>query len=127
MYNIFDYMIRYSFISPTVGTFHSRRRCCVQDSLLCSDARGEEPSRDETAAFLSAVAGRRTADRRRDPAEFLLDAARLRVCLSAAARLLQGAAPQGERRPLRRRRVCVPRREIKQRVFQAWRRSTCSR
>ncbi|XP_056285146.1 E3 ubiquitin-protein ligase rnf213-beta isoform X2 [Pseudoliparis swirei] len=68
---------------------------CFQDSLLCSDARGEEPSRDETAAFLSAVAGRRTADRRRDPAEFLLDAARLRVCLSAAARLLQGAAPQG--------------------------------
>ncbi|TNN34870.1 E3 ubiquitin-protein ligase rnf213-beta [Liparis tanakae] len=68
---------------------------CFQDSLLCSDARGDEPSRDETAAFLSAVAGRRTADRRQDPAEFLLDAARLRVCLSGAARLLQGAAPQG--------------------------------
>ncbi|KAK9530838.1 hypothetical protein VZT92_012317 [Zoarces viviparus] len=72
---------------------------CFQDSLLCSEARGAEQSggqqsRAETE-FLSSVASKQTPDRQQDPAAFLLNVARLRLCLSSAARLLQEAAAQG--------------------------------
>lgn len=64
-----------------------------QDSLLCSEARAvgqstEEQRRAETS-FLSRMARKQTPDRQEDPAEFLLNIARLRICLSTAARLLK--------------------------------------
>ncbi|KAL6095331.1 uncharacterized protein ACO6RY_16557 [Pungitius sinensis] len=75
---------------------------CFQDSLLCSEAKGAElnteQQRGAEMAFLSSVAAGQTARRHQDPAQFLLNIARLRVCLSAAARLLQEATAQGRPR-----------------------------
>ncbi|XP_019133291.1 E3 ubiquitin-protein ligase rnf213-beta isoform X3 [Larimichthys crocea] len=72
---------------------------CFQDSLLCSEARAveqsEEQQRQAEITFLSRVARKQTADRQQDPAEFLLNIARLRICLSTAARLLVKAAAHG--------------------------------
>ncbi|XP_059181122.1 E3 ubiquitin-protein ligase rnf213-beta [Centropristis striata] len=72
---------------------------CFQDSLLCSGARGGEQSgeqqRQAEMSFLSQMAKGQTPGRREEPAEFLLSLARLRVCLSSAARLLQDAAAAG--------------------------------
>ncbi|TKS89378.1 E3 ubiquitin-protein ligase rnf213-beta [Collichthys lucidus] len=72
---------------------------CFQDSLLCSEARAveqsEEQQRQAEITFLSRVARKQTADRQQDPAEFLLNMARLRICLSTAARLLEKAAARG--------------------------------
>ncbi|XP_051273053.1 E3 ubiquitin-protein ligase rnf213-beta isoform X1 [Dicentrarchus labrax] len=73
---------------------------CFQDSLLCSEAREVEQSRVEQQRqadikFLSRVARKQTPGRQEDPAEFLLNVARLRICLSTAARLLEKAAAQG--------------------------------
>uniref|UniRef100_UPI0037E7EAB2 E3 ubiquitin-protein ligase rnf213-beta n=1 Tax=Semicossyphus pulcher TaxID=241346 RepID=UPI0037E7EAB2 len=72
---------------------------CFQDSLLCSGARESEQSREKQreadTRFLSRTARKQTPDRQEDPAEFLLNTARLRICLSAAARLLEKAARQG--------------------------------
>ncbi|XP_036938207.1 E3 ubiquitin-protein ligase rnf213-beta [Acanthopagrus latus] len=72
---------------------------CFQDSLLCSEARevkqsGEQQRQAETR-FLSRMARKQTPNRQEDPAEFLLSVARLRICLSNAARLLEKAAVQG--------------------------------
>lgn len=70
-----------------------------QDSLLCSEAKGAqrngEQQRRAEMVFLCSVAAGQTPRRHQDPAQFLLNIARLRVCLSEAARLLQGAAGQG--------------------------------
>lgn len=77
-----------------------RINCCFsQDSLLCSEARevkqsGEQQRQAETR-FLSRMARKQTPNRQEDPAEFLLSVARLRICLSNAARLLEKAAVQG--------------------------------
>ncbi|XP_076616648.1 E3 ubiquitin-protein ligase rnf213-beta isoform X2 [Chaetodon auriga] len=72
---------------------------CFQDSLLCSEAREVEQSREEQRQaeirFLSRVARKQTPDRQEDPAEFLLSMARLRTCLSTAARLLEEAVVEG--------------------------------
>ncbi|XP_037610034.1 E3 ubiquitin-protein ligase rnf213-beta isoform X1 [Sebastes umbrosus] len=72
---------------------------CFQDSLLCSEAReveqSDEEQRQAEIRFLSRIARKQTPDRHQDPAEFLLNTARLRICLSAAARLLEDAALQG--------------------------------
>ncbi|XP_070782783.1 E3 ubiquitin-protein ligase rnf213-beta [Enoplosus armatus] len=72
---------------------------CFQDSLLCSEARGVEQSREQQRQaeirFLSRMARKQTPGRQEDPAEFLLNIARLRICLSTAARLLEKAAVQG--------------------------------
>ncbi|KAG8008845.1 hypothetical protein GBF38_010486 [Nibea albiflora] len=72
---------------------------CFQDSLLCSEARAgeqsEEQQRKAETTFLSRVARKQTADRQEDPAEFLLNIARLRICLSTAAELLKEAAAHG--------------------------------
>uniref|UniRef100_A0A3B5AGU0 RING-type E3 ubiquitin transferase n=1 Tax=Stegastes partitus TaxID=144197 RepID=A0A3B5AGU0_9TELE len=64
-----------------------------QDSLLCSKAREEKQSGEEQTdtRFLSRIARKQTPDRQEDPAEFLLNTARLRICLSAAASLLEEA------------------------------------
>nr|XP_046232923.1 E3 ubiquitin-protein ligase rnf213-beta [Scatophagus argus]XP_046232924.1 E3 ubiquitin-protein ligase rnf213-beta [Scatophagus argus] len=69
---------------------------CFQDSLLCSKAKQstEQQGQAETR-FLSRIARKQTPDRQEDPAEFLLNIARLRICLSSAARLLEKAAAQG--------------------------------
>ncbi|XP_008298790.1 E3 ubiquitin-protein ligase rnf213-beta [Stegastes partitus] len=75
---------------------------CFQDSLLCSKAREEKQSGEEQTdtRFLSRIARKQTPDRQEDPAEFLLNTARLRICLSAAASLLeeavQGAAVEAD-------------------------------
>uniref|UniRef100_A0A3Q1AXV9 RING-type E3 ubiquitin transferase n=1 Tax=Amphiprion ocellaris TaxID=80972 RepID=A0A3Q1AXV9_AMPOC len=45
--------------------------------------------------LLSRIARKQTPDRREDPAEFLLNTARLRICLNSAAKLLQEAAEGG--------------------------------
>uniref|UniRef100_A0A3B5AH48 RING-type E3 ubiquitin transferase n=1 Tax=Stegastes partitus TaxID=144197 RepID=A0A3B5AH48_9TELE len=72
------------------------------DSLLCSKAREEKQSGEEQTdtRFLSRIARKQTPDRQEDPAEFLLNTARLRICLSAAASLLeeavQGAAVEAD-------------------------------
>ncbi|KAM8837147.1 E3 ubiquitin-protein ligase rnf213-beta [Spinachia spinachia] len=75
---------------------------CFQDSLLCSHAKGAQLDREQQRraemVFLSSVAAGQTARRHQDPAQFLLNMARLRVCLSAAARLLQEAAAHGRPR-----------------------------
>ncbi|XP_034426662.1 E3 ubiquitin-protein ligase rnf213-beta-like [Hippoglossus hippoglossus] len=72
---------------------------CFQDSLLCSEARevdesGERQMRAEIR-FLSRLARKQAAAREAKPAEFLLDMARLRICLSSAARLLERIPVQG--------------------------------
>lgn len=68
---------------------------CFQDSLLCSEVREAEQSREQhrqaEIQFLSRVARKQSPDRQEDPAEFLLSVARLRICLSTAARLLKEA------------------------------------
>lgn len=46
-------------------------------------------------SFLSRIARKQTPDRQEDPAEFLLNTARLRICLSTAAELLERATAQG--------------------------------
>ncbi|XP_030610400.1 E3 ubiquitin-protein ligase rnf213-beta [Archocentrus centrarchus] len=72
---------------------------CFQDSLLCSKAREVEQSGDQQTeteiSFLSRIARKQTPDRQEDPAEFLLNTARLRICLSTAAELLERATAQG--------------------------------
>ncbi|XP_044192717.1 E3 ubiquitin-protein ligase rnf213-beta isoform X2 [Thunnus albacares] len=69
---------------------------CFQDSLLCSEAREGERTREEQRqaeiGFLSRIARKQTPDRQVDPAEFLLNTARLRICLTTAAQLLERAA-----------------------------------
>ncbi|KAM3838360.1 E3 ubiquitin-protein ligase rnf213-beta-like, partial [Diretmus argenteus] len=67
---------------------------CFQDALLCSEVREVEHGRghqrlQEEGNFLSRLARKQTPDRQEDPAEFLLNIARLRLCLATAARLLQ--------------------------------------
>ncbi|KAM6964707.1 E3 ubiquitin-protein ligase rnf213-beta [Tautogolabrus adspersus] len=72
---------------------------CFQDSLLCSEAREVDQTKEQQmeaqTRFLSRIARKQTPDRKEDPAEFLLNTARLRICLSTAARLLEKAAVQG--------------------------------
>ncbi|KAM4524138.1 E3 ubiquitin-protein ligase rnf213-beta isoform 2-T2 [Odontesthes bonariensis] len=70
---------------------------CFQDSLLCSKAKDAEQSTEQQAEimFLSRIARKQTADRQEDPVEFLLSVARLRICLSSAAKLLERATLQG--------------------------------
>ncbi|CAJ1081416.1 E3 ubiquitin-protein ligase rnf213-beta [Xyrichtys novacula] len=70
---------------------------CFQDSLLCSEARNnaeqsQEQQMEADTKFLSRAARKQTPERREDPTEFLLNTARLRICLSAAAQLLKRAA-----------------------------------
>ncbi|XP_029934003.1 E3 ubiquitin-protein ligase rnf213-beta [Myripristis murdjan] len=68
---------------------------CFQDCLLCSEVREVEQSREQQrrlqaeVRFLSRFARKQTPDRQEDPAEFLLNIARLRLCLAAAARMLE--------------------------------------
>ncbi|XP_053269183.1 E3 ubiquitin-protein ligase rnf213-beta isoform X1 [Pleuronectes platessa] len=72
---------------------------CFQDSLLCSDAREEDESGERRMRaeirFLSRLARKQAAARAAEPAEFLQDMARLRICLSLAARLLEKVTVQG--------------------------------
>ncbi|XP_060951524.1 E3 ubiquitin-protein ligase rnf213-beta [Limanda limanda] len=72
---------------------------CFQDSLLCSDAREEDESGERQMKaeirFLSRLARKQAAARAAEPAEFLLDMARLRICLRSAARLLEKVRVQG--------------------------------
>ncbi len=56
----------------------------------------KEAQREADTRFLSRIARKQTPDRQEDPAEFLLNVARLRICLNMAARLLEKAAAQGE-------------------------------
>ncbi|XP_024140227.1 E3 ubiquitin-protein ligase rnf213-beta isoform X2 [Oryzias melastigma] len=64
---------------------------CFQDSLLCSRENGEQSA---DIGFLGRFTRKQTSDRQEDPAEFLLNITRLRICLSAAAKQLQRAAVQ---------------------------------
>lgn len=70
-----------------------------QDSLWCSEAREVEQRRvqirEADATFLSRLVRKQTPTRREDPAEFLLNIARLRICLSSAAQQLEKAAIHG--------------------------------
>ncbi|KAJ3608504.1 hypothetical protein NHX12_025551 [Muraenolepis orangiensis] len=67
---------------------------CFQDSLLCSEVEEAEAPGGrwrrlrEECRFLSRLARRQTPDRQEDPAEFLLNMARLRRCLATAANAL---------------------------------------
>ncbi|XP_015244846.1 PREDICTED: E3 ubiquitin-protein ligase RNF213 [Cyprinodon variegatus] len=71
---------------------------CFQDSLLCSAAREVDRSVDLQAEirFLSRMVRKQTPGRQEDPAEFLLNIARLKLCLNAAAKLLEKVAVQDE-------------------------------
>lgn len=51
--------------------------------------------RAEEFRFLSRMARKQTPDRQEDPAEFLLDTARLRICLGRAAGLLEDTVSSG--------------------------------
>ncbi|KAF7645355.1 hypothetical protein LDENG_00206190 [Lucifuga dentata] len=70
---------------------------CFQDSLLCSEARQVQQGREqqmrlcEEIRFLSRIARKQSPARQEDPAEFLLNTAKLRICLVTAARLLEKA------------------------------------
>lgn len=70
-----------------------------QDSLWCSEAREVEERREQLrqadTRFLSRLVRKQTPDRQEDPAEFLLNIARLRICLSSAAQQLEKAAIHG--------------------------------
>ncbi|CAL8304474.1 unnamed protein product [Lota lota] len=67
---------------------------CFQDSLLCSEVgameapQGRHRRWQEEGRFLSRLARKQTPDRTEDPAEFLLNMARLRLCLADAAHML---------------------------------------
>ncbi|KAK0144079.1 E3 ubiquitin-protein ligase rnf213-beta [Merluccius polli] len=67
---------------------------CFQDSLLCSKVGkvetplGRRTRWQEECRFLSRLARMQTPKRQEDPAEFLLDLARLRLCLTTAAHML---------------------------------------
>lgn len=69
---------------------------------MCSEVREVEQSREQQrrlqaeVRFLSRFARKQTPDRQEDPAEFLLNIARLRLCLAAAARMLETIMVQGE-------------------------------
>lgn len=67
--------------------------------MLCAKAKDVEQSGDQQRQteirFLSRIARKQTPDRQEDPAEFLLNTARLRIYLSNAAELLERAAAQG--------------------------------
>ncbi|XP_071387268.1 E3 ubiquitin-protein ligase rnf213-beta-like [Centroberyx affinis] len=68
---------------------------CFQDSLLCSEVREVEQKRLQVeVCFLSRLARKQTLDRQADPAEFLLNIARLRLCLATAARMLEKTVVQ---------------------------------
>ncbi|CAL8264028.1 unnamed protein product [Arctogadus glacialis] len=75
---------------------------CFQDALLCSgaaaaqDPEGRRRRWEEERRFLSRLARGQTPDRREDPAEFLLNTARLRLSLGAAADMLVNAADTSE-------------------------------
>ncbi|KAM6896925.1 E3 ubiquitin-protein ligase rnf213-beta [Xenentodon cancila] len=72
---------------------------CFQDSLLCSKWRGIQQREEQQAEirFLSRVARKQTPGIQEDPAQFLLDIAKLKICLRTAAKLLaEAAAPGGE-------------------------------
>uniref|UniRef100_A0A4W6FUW9 Ring finger protein 213b n=1 Tax=Lates calcarifer TaxID=8187 RepID=A0A4W6FUW9_LATCA len=73
---------------------------CFQDTLLSSDARETEEcggqQRQAEIRFLSRIARKQTPDRQEDPAEFLLNIARLRICMSTAARLLEKATVEAQ-------------------------------
>ncbi|XP_054605449.2 E3 ubiquitin-protein ligase rnf213-beta isoform X2 [Nothobranchius furzeri] len=78
---------------------------CFQDTLLCSKAQEGEHGggHQEEIRFLSRIARKQTPDRQNDPAEFLLNIARLRICLICAAKLLERRLcsveePAGEQR-----------------------------
>ncbi|KAM9831669.1 E3 ubiquitin-protein ligase rnf213-beta [Neosynchiropus ocellatus] len=66
---------------------------CFQDSLVCSSARARPPSSEEKlrsdTMFLSRLIRKQTADRHQDPAEFLLNIARLKICLNSAAEMIK--------------------------------------
>ncbi|XP_069016032.1 E3 ubiquitin-protein ligase rnf213-beta [Embiotoca jacksoni] len=84
---------------------------CFQDSLLCSRAREAEQSGEQQVEirFLSRIARKQTPDRQEDPAEFLINLARLRMSLSNAARLLapdQGGEAESDPYLLQVRAVC---------------------
>lgn len=57
--------------------------------------RSSEQQRQAEIRFLSRMARKQTPDRQEDPAEFLLNIARLRICLGKAAQLLVNATVQG--------------------------------
>ncbi|KAM4715158.1 LOW QUALITY PROTEIN: E3 ubiquitin-protein ligase rnf213-beta [Anableps anableps] len=69
---------------------------CFQDSLLCSAARELDPAVEQQAEirFLSRIVRKQTPSKQEDPAEFLLNIARLRICLSTAAKLLDKGTVQ---------------------------------
>ncbi|CAL8240472.1 unnamed protein product [Gadus morhua 'NCC'] len=75
---------------------------CFQDALLCSgagapqDPEGRRRRWEEDRRFLSRLARGQTPDRREDPAEFLLNTARLRLSLGVAAHMLVNAADTSE-------------------------------
>ncbi|XP_028287710.1 E3 ubiquitin-protein ligase rnf213-beta isoform X2 [Parambassis ranga] len=71
---------------------------CFQDSLLCTKAREVEQCGGQQAeiTFLSRMARKQSPDRQDDPAEFLLNLARLRICLNTAAQLLEEATFPGK-------------------------------
>ncbi|KAL4648632.1 E3 ubiquitin-protein ligase rnf213-beta-like [Arapaima gigas] len=72
---------------------------CFQDSMYSPEGLGAEGEQDtllKDTRFLSRVARQQTASRKDNPAEFLLDVARLRVCLGTAAHLLQRAIASQE-------------------------------
>lgn len=68
-----------------------------QDSLLCSAGREKDIGVEQEAEiqFLSRIVRKQTPDRQEDPAEFLLNIARLKICLNTAAKLLENDAVQG--------------------------------
>lgn len=65
---------------------------------MCSEARemeSKEQRRQADIRFLSRFTRKQTPDRQEDHAEFLLDLAKLRICLNSAALQLEKAAGQG--------------------------------
>ncbi|KAL1264673.1 hypothetical protein QQF64_005028, partial [Cirrhinus molitorella] len=64
---------------------------CFQDSLFCSGLNEKHRHLKESSNFLSRLARKQTPSREKDPAEFLLSMARLRMCLDSAAHVLSRA------------------------------------
>ncbi|XP_066518776.1 E3 ubiquitin-protein ligase rnf213-beta [Hoplias malabaricus] len=72
---------------------------CFQDTLLCTSQSGAQEAEDlqhqqEHINFLSRLARKQTPSREQQPAEFLLSAARLRMSLDTASRILPRAVGQ---------------------------------
>uniref|UniRef100_A0A3B5AGX5 RING-type E3 ubiquitin transferase n=1 Tax=Stegastes partitus TaxID=144197 RepID=A0A3B5AGX5_9TELE len=91
--NLLDKEDRTELYLLFVNCFQVKHATYHSPSALRLLSYGEEQT---DTRFLSRIARKQTPDRQEDPAEFLLNTARLRICLSAAASLREAASVEAD-------------------------------